>query len=93
MSNMDDTDELWASAALKRALARLRDEQARNGKAALFDALCERLTGAVNGAPLHEAAVGLGMSDGVAKVTLHRLRRRLAELVREEVPPLSRDEA
>jgi FixJ family two-component response regulator len=93
MSNMDDIDELWASAALKRALARLRDEQARNGKAALFEALCEKLMDDVNGPPLREVAAAVGMSEGAVKVTRHRLRRRMAELVREEVQPLSRDEA
>lgn len=79
-------DRLWARALLDRALARLAEEQARSGKEALFSALRGRLPNSDDDTrPLAAAAAALRMSVGAVKVALLRLRRRFAELVREEV--------
>jgi RNA polymerase sigma-70 factor (ECF subfamily) len=78
-------DKMWADKAIKRGLARLREEQVRIGRGALFEALREGLADDDDGPPLREVAAALGMSEGAVKVTRHRLRRRLVELVRAEV--------
>jgi RNA polymerase sigma-70 factor (ECF subfamily) len=75
----------WAQVVLNRVLARLGDEQARIGKGARFEALRERIVDDDEGGPLRDVAARLQMSEGTARVTLHRLRRRFAKLMREEV--------
>ena len=35
--------------------------------------------------PYAQAAAGLGMTEGAARVAVHRLRRRYRELLREEI--------
>lgn len=75
----------WALTVLERAHARLASEQAHAGKSALFEALTPTL-GARDDAPPHaEIAVRLDVSENAVKVALHRLRRRLGELIRDEV--------
>jgi RNA polymerase sigma-70 factor (ECF subfamily) len=77
-------DRQWARLILERALARLRQEHAAQGKQALYEALAPALAG--NEAAGHASlAARLGMSPGAVAVALHRLRRRLRELVRYEV--------
>ena len=75
----------WALTMLDQVLARLRVEFADVGKAALFEALKPFLTG--DGQADSQAEVGerCGMSEGALKVTVHRLRRRYRELLREEI--------
>ncbi|HMO66011.1 MAG TPA: hypothetical protein PKE47_12450 [Verrucomicrobiota bacterium] len=69
---------------LQRALERLRREQAAQDKLAQYEALAPALGG--EAADSHDTlAQRLGMSPGAVAVALHRLRRRLRELVRHEV--------
>jgi RNA polymerase sigma-70 factor (ECF subfamily) len=75
----------WALTLLEQALARLREEQAGAGKQLLFACLKETLTGADTPRPYTELAAELGMSVEAIKVTVHRLRRRYAELLRAEI--------
>ena len=75
----------WALALLEQALARLREELTAAGKGRLFECLRETLTGADAPRPYAELAAELGMSAEAIKVTVHRLRRRYAELVRAEI--------
>lgn len=78
-------DRAWAEDVLARALARLRAEQTAIGRAAHFEALFPALT-AQDDAPSHAVvARSLDMTENAAKVALHRLRKRLGELVRDEV--------
>ena len=49
------------------------------GKGQLFDLLKE------NQVPTKEMAARFGISDGAIRVTVHRLRQRYKELLREEV--------
>lgn len=74
----------WAAAVLTRCLERLREEQAGAG-GARFERLKPFLTG--EGAPTDYAAIGaeLGTSAGALRVAVHRLRRRFAAVLREEV--------
>ncbi len=77
-------EKQWALSVLERVLSRLHDELVAEGKAALFEALKDTLTGAGAGG---YAALGgrLGMSEGAVKVAAHRLRRRYRALLREEI--------
>lgn len=75
----------WAEAVLASALARLRAEQERIGRAAHFDALRPALV-ADDDAPAHaHVAAALDLSENAVRVALHRLRTRFGELVRDEV--------
>jgi len=78
-------ERAWALVVIERATERLRAEQDHAGKSALFEALVPAL-GARDDAPPHaEVAARLGVTENVVKVALHRLRRRLGELIRDEV--------
>jgi DNA-directed RNA polymerase specialized sigma24 family protein len=75
----------WALALLERALTRLRQDFSAAGKAKLFDHLKVFLT--AESAPVSHAemASALGQTEGAIKVTVHRMRQRYRELVREEI--------
>jgi RNA polymerase sigma factor (sigma-70 family) len=75
----------WALAVLSHAMETLRDECEENGKAALFTQAQRLLSG--ERAEISYAEIGrrLGMSEGNARVAVHRLRQRYGELLREEV--------
>ena len=74
----------WAWALMEQGLNRLREEYEAAGKAAIFDELrpfltCEDKT---RGA---DAARRLEMTENNLKVTVHRLRHRYGEVLREEM--------
>lgn len=75
----------WALMLLERVMERLRSECVAARKGALFDAVKEHLTGDSVGKSYQEIAVLFGLSEGAVKVTVHRLRRRFGELVREQI--------
>jgi len=75
----------WALAVIERATARLRDEQDHAGKRALFLALLPSLSAHETAPPHAEVSARLGLSENAVKVALHRMRRRLGELIRDEV--------
>ncbi len=78
-------ERAWARQLLATALDRLRAEQDRIGRAALFEQLRPSLT-ATDDAPRFAAiAVELGMTANAVRVAAHRLRKRYGELVREEI--------
>jgi RNA polymerase sigma-70 factor (ECF subfamily) len=78
-------DRGWALALLDRALARLREEFALSGRAALFDGLKGFLTGDKPQASYAEAAAALRISEGAAKMTVTRMRQRFRAIVRQEI--------
>jgi len=78
-------DRRWALTLLEKALARLGDELSAAGKQAVFAQLKDYLWGQGSGEGYAEVAGRLGLSEGALKVTVHRLRRRYRELLREEV--------
>jgi RNA polymerase sigma-70 factor (ECF subfamily) len=78
-------DRAWAVTLLERVIGRLRQENANEGKAALFDRLKPYLTVGRNEIPYAQAAVALGMAEGTVRVAVHRLRRRYREVLREEI--------
>ncbi len=74
----------WALSLLDQVLARLQAEMTADGKAALFDALKDHLTGSQS-AGYATTAARLGMTEGAVKAAAHRLRQRYRELLREEI--------
>ena len=66
----------WALALLDAVLTRLREDFARDGKAALFDELKPCLVGSGEAQPYATLAGKLGMTEGAVKVAVHRLRAR-----------------
>lgn len=73
----------WALSIFDRALQRLQQEQDAGEKAAQGRRLIAHLTG--DDAPYQAIAAETGMTEGAARVAVHRLRRRLGALLREEV--------
>jgi RNA polymerase sigma factor (sigma-70 family) len=78
-------DRRWALTLLETVLARLADEQSAAGKQEVFTHLKGYLWEEARGANYAETAVQLNMTEGAVKVAVHRLRRRLRDLLREEV--------
>jgi len=75
----------WALMLLERVMNRLGSECAAARKEQLFDKLKDYLTGDAGGKSYREVAAELQLSEGAVKVTIHRLRRRFGELVREQI--------
>jgi RNA polymerase sigma-70 factor (ECF subfamily) len=70
---------------LDRATARLEAEFAAAGKSAIFAALKIFLTGDHAGAKYAEVAASARMSEGAARVAVHRLRDRFRAVLRTEI--------
>lgn len=75
----------WALALLSEVLMRLELEYQQEGKAELFNALKQTLTGTRESQPYAQLAAELGMNENAVKVAVHRLRKRYRELIREEI--------
>jgi RNA polymerase sigma factor (sigma-70 family) len=75
-------DRAWAVTLLERVIYRLRDESADPRQ---FEHLKPFLTVDKNAIPYREAAKELGLTEGAVRVTVHRLRRRYRELLRQEI--------
>lgn len=75
----------WAMQLINLVLSRLRQEYEAAGKKDLFLQLEGCLTGGIGAGFYEETAKRLGMNEGAVRVALHRLRRRLGELLRSEI--------
>jgi RNA polymerase sigma factor (sigma-70 family) len=75
----------WALTLLDRTMTRLREEFAAASRAGEFDRLKACLTADRGEISYAEIAAALGMSDGAARVAVHRLRKRFREVFREEI--------
>jgi RNA polymerase sigma factor (sigma-70 family) len=78
-------EERWALTLLETALARLGEELAAAGRERMFMELKGQLWGGDGVVSYQELSGRLDMSEGAVKVTVHRLRQRFRELLREEV--------
>ncbi len=78
-------ERAWAAALLERTLTRLEQEYEAKNRGTLFRALRERLGDTSREVPGSEAARALKMNEQALRVTLHRLRKRYREILREEV--------
>jgi RNA polymerase sigma-70 factor (ECF subfamily) len=74
----------WALTLLERTMDRLREECSRAGKAAEFQGLKRFLTADKSAIAHAVIARDLGVTEGAARVAVHRLRRRFREVFREE---------
>lgn len=83
----------WALAVLDRALAALRGEYAARGRAAVFDVFKDHVWGDPGGVGIAEAGAGLGLGESAARVAVHRLRGRFAEILRAQVADTLADPA
>lgn len=78
-------DRRWALTLLEKAMERLGTDYAAAGKHELFELLKPLLFTEGSGDSYRSLAASLGLSEGAVKVALHRLRKRLREVVRTEV--------
>jgi RNA polymerase sigma-70 factor (ECF subfamily) len=78
-------DRQWALTLIERTLNVLAGEFAAAGKQEQFDALKPWLLGEVESLSQADAARRLGMTEGAAKVAIHRLRKRFRDLVKAEI--------
>jgi RNA polymerase sigma-70 factor (ECF subfamily) len=86
-------DRQWALTVIARALEVVAAELRDAGKAAHFEALKPWLTGESAALSQAEIASTLGVSEGAAKVAIHRLRQRFREAVKTEIAQTVRDAA
>jgi len=75
----------WAFTLLGEVLSRLETEFCASDKAPLFEELKGLLSGEKANSSYAELGQRFGMTESNVKVTVHRLRRRYRELLREEV--------
>ena len=75
----------WALTLLDQTMSRLREECVVAGKTAEFDRLKGFLTAEQEAMNYADAVAALGLSEGAARVAVHRLRRRFREVFREEI--------
>jgi RNA polymerase sigma-70 factor (ECF subfamily) len=78
-------DRQWALTLVERALNTLAGEFAAAGKAEQFETLKPWLLGEIDFMSQADAARRLAMTEGAAKVAIHRLRKRFRELVKAEI--------
>jgi RNA polymerase sigma factor (sigma-70 family) len=75
----------WALALLEEVLAKLEKEWEEAGNKRLFARLKPCLLGSREALPYAQLALELGITEGALKVTVHRMRQRYREILREEV--------
>lgn len=75
----------WIQALLSRVLDRLHVDYARAGRTELFEALSPWLVACNNKVPQAKIGEQMGMSVPAVGMAVYRLRKRFAQLVREEV--------
>lgn len=75
----------FARTLLERVLNALRVEHAEAGREAEFEAMRPLLARTSSSPGLAQVAADLGTTEGALKVRLHRLRRRYADRLREEL--------
>lgn len=77
-------DRRWARTLLDSGLGRLREEMATSAGLRRFERLLPFLIGESE-TGYGEAAAAMGLGESAVKVAVHRMRRRLRALLREEV--------
>lgn len=83
----------WALDVLNRAIGRVRDESARDGKSDQFERLKGYLTGGGEALRYRDLGQELDMSETAVKVAIHRLRQRFHEALRSEISMTVTDES
>lgn len=75
----------WALTLLDQAMARLRADYADSGRENEFEHLKASLTAGRGEVSYREIATASAMTEGAARVAVHRLRKRFREMFREEI--------
>ena len=78
-------EKRWALTLFDRALARLRVEFAASAKSELFERLKVFLAEEPREGEYAAVGAELGLASGTVAVTVHRLRQRYRELLRDEI--------
>jgi len=78
-------DRRWAMVVLDRVLNQLQAEFGTGERGRLFETLKIFLTGEDNKSSYAEIGRGFAMTEGSIKVTVHRLRQRYRELLKQEI--------
>ena len=78
-------DREWALALLAHVIERLREECELEGKGKQFEQLKIFLTAGKGTLSHADAARSLGMDETAVRVTVHRLRKRYRQLLRDEI--------
>jgi RNA polymerase sigma factor (sigma-70 family) len=86
-------ERAWAEEVLARALERLRDEAAESEGAERFDQLKGHLTGDELSGTYTQLAEEWEVGESAVRVALHRMRKRLGVLLREEIAATVTDPA
>jgi RNA polymerase sigma-70 factor (ECF subfamily) len=79
----------WATVLLARVMAQLEEDYAEDGKDEIFKALSPILTGERQELTYRELAVQIETTEANIQVMAHRLRRKFADLLREEIKSLA----
>lgn len=85
-------DRRWAMTLLERTFARLRSEYESGGRGAIFELLKGFLSESSEQGSYAGAAAAAGLSEGAARVAVHRLRQRFRHCFHEEVAETVRPE-
>jgi DNA-directed RNA polymerase specialized sigma24 family protein len=83
----------WAMTLLEQALGRLRAEYEASRRQAEFELLKNSLTAERGAIPYEALAAALKLSDGAARVAVHRLRKRFRALFRATIADTVSDPA
>ena len=75
----------WVESLLRRAVQRLSREYGDAGKSELFDAVDGYLVASSEKVPQAQIADQLGMTAPAVAMSIHRIRQRYAQLVRDEI--------
>jgi RNA polymerase sigma-70 factor (ECF subfamily) len=86
-------DQQWALTLLDLTVLRLEGEFGAAGKAAEFAVLKSCLVAAHGTIDYVSVTAQLNLSEGAARVAVHRLRKRFRELYREEIAQTLPDRA
>ena len=86
-------ERAWAEEVLARALQRLKDETTETEGAERFDQLKGHLTGDELTETYPQLAREWGVGESAVRVALHRMRKRLGVLLREEIAATVADPA
>ena len=87
LSPLELFEKSWALSVLDSAMERLGQELHQGGRGEIFEALRPRLSGGGSADVESYAKIGagLGMSANSVTVTMHRLRHRYGEILRDEI--------
>ena len=86
-------DRNWVREILGRVLKRLTGEYLKADKSLLFETLSPYLSSSAEAVPRKEIAETLKLSAAAIGMSIHRMRRRYGELLREEVASTLQDPA